>query len=162
MAFVVYAKRGRMGGSYSSWRTVSVVPGGAAVASGKTPRFLVFFSVCFRSFFWVEFSVTTPAHLRCFSNHDSSKHSSNQNGLWLSLGNSGNSDAPHLHFQLMDSSSPLGAEGIPYELETFTQLGVVTVPDSLDTGQPWKPDSENGPVVRKHEFPIDYAVVTFP
>jgi hypothetical protein len=62
----------------------------------------------------------------------------------------------------MDSSSPLGAEGIPYELATFTQLGVVTVPGSLDTGQPWKPDSEEGPVVHKHEFAIDYAVVTFP
>ena len=78
------------------------------------------------------------------------------------LGNSGNSDAPHLHFQLMDSNSPLGAEGIPYELETFTQLGIVTVPDSLDAGQPWKPDSQGEPVVHKHEFPIDYAVVAFP
>jgi hypothetical protein len=27
----------------------------------------------------------------------------------------------------MDANSPLAAEGIPYELETFTQLG--TVPD---------------------------------
>ena len=53
----------------------------------------------------------------------------------------------------------MGAEGIPYEFETFTQLCVVTVPGSLDTGQPWKPDCENRPVVRKHEFIIDYAVV---
>jgi len=110
----------------------------------------------------MEFSMTTRAHLRCFSNYDSSKHNSNQNGLWLSLGNSSNSNAPHLHFQLMDFSSPLGAEGTPYELETFTQLGVVTVPDSLDAAQPWKPDSQDGPVVHKHEFPIDYAVVSFP
>jgi hypothetical protein len=84
MAFVVYAERGRMGGSYSSWRTVSVVPGGAAVASGKASRFLIFSSVCFSyvfgSFSWMEFSMTTRAHLRCFSNYDSSKHTSNQNG----------------------------------------------------------------------------------
>jgi len=37
--------------------------------------------------------MTTRAHLRCFSNYDSSKHNSNQNGLWLSLGNSSNSNA---------------------------------------------------------------------
>lgn len=41
------------------------------------------------------------------------------------LGNSGNSDAPHLHFQLTGGNSPMGSEGIPYELEVFTQLGVL-------------------------------------
>jgi hypothetical protein len=32
------------------------------------------------------------------------------------LGNSGNSDAPHLRFQSTDGNSPMGSEGIPYEL----------------------------------------------
>ena len=31
------------------------------------------------------------------------------------LGNSGNCDAPHLHFHLMDANSTLGGEGTPYE-----------------------------------------------
>ena len=35
------------------------------------------------------------------------------------VGNSGNSSEPHLHFQVMDASSPLGAEGLPYVLDAF-------------------------------------------
>jgi murein DD-endopeptidase MepM/ murein hydrolase activator NlpD len=77
------------------------------------------------------------------------------------LGNSGNSDAPHLHFQLMDANSPLGAEGIPYELATFTQLGVVTdLSEVLDPrGKGWQPEGK--PVVHRQEFPEDNAVVSF-
>src|SRR5262249_10514520 len=40
------------------------------------------------------------------------------------LGNSGNSDAPHLHFHITDGASMLQSEGLPYELEAFTMLGV--------------------------------------
>jgi hypothetical protein len=79
------------------------------------------------------------------------------------LGNSGNSDAPHLHFQLMDSNSPLGSEGIPYEFVSFTQLGIVEDEDALlDHGQPWQPKSQVSPVLHRHEFPFNRAVVTFP
>jgi hypothetical protein len=38
------------------------------------------------------------------------------------LGNSGNSTEPHLHFQVMDSPSPLGAEGLPYLIDSFELL----------------------------------------
>jgi murein DD-endopeptidase len=79
------------------------------------------------------------------------------------LGNSGNSDAPHLHFQLMDANSPIGAEGIPYEFEGFTQLGSVDDEAAvLDAGQPWRPKTQATPVVHRREFPFDNAVVTFP
>jgi murein DD-endopeptidase len=79
------------------------------------------------------------------------------------LGNSGNSDAPHLHFHLIDSNSPMGAEGIPYEFESFTQLGSVDDQDAvLDAGQPWQPKAQSTPVVHRGEFPFDKAVVTFP
>jgi murein DD-endopeptidase MepM/ murein hydrolase activator NlpD len=78
------------------------------------------------------------------------------------LGNSGNSDAPHLHFHLVDANSPVGAEGLPYELETFTQLGVIEGPEVQDTGKAWRPKTGEMPVVHRREFPVDNAVVTFP
>src|SRR5580658_9506999 len=79
------------------------------------------------------------------------------------LGNSGNSDAPHLHFQLTDGNSPMGSEGIPYELEVFTQLGVLGGGQeaALDKGQAWHPKAQEKPVVHRGEFPIDQAVVNF-
>ena len=75
------------------------------------------------------------------------------------LGNSGNSDAPHLHFHLMDANSPLGSEGLPYELDTFTQLGIVDDPAALDTGQSWQSKTKAMPVVHRLEFPVDNAVM---
>lgn len=45
------------------------------------------------------------------------------------LGNSGNSDMPHLHFHVMDSPLPLGSNGLPFLLDSFTLAGTVTVDD---------------------------------
>ena len=39
------------------------------------------------------------------------------------LGNSGNSSQPHLHFQITDAGSVLGAEGLPYLIDSF-RLGI--------------------------------------
>lgn len=77
------------------------------------------------------------------------------------LGNSGNSDAPHLHFQIMDANSALGAEGMPYQIETFTQLGTLNDLSILDEGKPWLADKSSSRSLR-NEFPVDKAVVTFP
>src|SRR5215469_9612901 len=75
------------------------------------------------------------------------------------LGNSGNSDAPHLHFQLMDQSSPLGAEGIPFVFERFELLD--RVPKTSDLPETWKQPA--GPVsTRDREAALENMVVRFP
>jgi hypothetical protein len=42
------------------------------------------------------------------------------------LGNSGNSNFPHLHFQVMSTPSPLDASGLPYRFSRFTIEGQMT------------------------------------
>ena len=39
------------------------------------------------------------------------------------VGNSGNSVAPHLHFQVSDRTSPLASNGLPYEIKDFQITG---------------------------------------
>ena len=77
------------------------------------------------------------------------------------LGNSGNSDAPHLHFQLMDANSPLDAEGLPYALASFAETGVLEDLSGLDSGAAWRPTPAAPPTARRNEFPLDNSVVDF-
>lgn len=76
------------------------------------------------------------------------------------LGNSGNSDAPHLHFHIGDRPSPLGAEGVPYVLRRFDILGRVPSLAVLENGQGWQP--HDSPVQRHDEIPAENVVVRFP
>lgn len=46
------------------------------------------------------------------------------------LGNTGNSDAPHLHFHVMSTPDPLRSDGLPFVFSSFDLLG--RVPDSQD------------------------------
>jgi murein DD-endopeptidase MepM/ murein hydrolase activator NlpD len=57
------------------------------------------------------------------------------------LGNSGNTDSPHLHFQVMDKPSPLGAHGLPFVFDHMnreaTYAGTVAAEsDQFLAGQP--------------------------
>jgi hypothetical protein len=75
------------------------------------------------------------------------------------LGNSGNSDAPHLHFQITDGSSALGSEGLPFVFESLQLSGTVSSVDAILGGTVWKAS----PVVtRKQEMPLENVVVHFP
>ena len=49
------------------------------------------------------------------------------------LGNSGNSDAPHLHFQVMAGQLALASDGVPYVIDSFTLKGRVVSSDDLVT-----------------------------
>ena len=77
------------------------------------------------------------------------------------LGNSGNADAPHLHFHLADAPSNLGAEGIPYELTAFSQVGVVDDLETLLSGQAWTAPKRPAAPQRK-AFPLNNAVLVLP
>ena len=55
------------------------------------------------------------------------------------LGNSGNTDAPHLHFHVMSTPDPLRANGLPFTFKDFTLDGRLASMDALDPliiGQP--------------------------
>lgn len=77
------------------------------------------------------------------------------------LGNSGNSDAPHLHFHITDGNSPLGAEGLPYVLESFEMQGILPSKALLIEGG-WKPQPGATIDKRRLEIPMENAVVRFP
>jgi len=50
------------------------------------------------------------------------------------LGNTGNTDAAHLHFHVMDGPSPLQSNGLPFVHRRFTGQGLVTDEQLLQTG----------------------------
>lgn len=55
------------------------------------------------------------------------------------LGNSGNTDAPHLHFHVIDGPDPLAANGLPFVIKSFQLDQRVASTDGMDkifTGQP--------------------------
>ena len=73
------------------------------------------------------------------------------------VGNSGNSDGPHLHFQICDADSPLGSEGLPFVFESFEKMGEGKL---TDNGASWQPNGK--PEERRMEIPLENVVVRFP
>ena len=71
------------------------------------------------------------------------------------LGNSGNSHGAHLHFHLMDGTSPLGSEGIPYVIDSFDLVGRCA---RLIAGCTRLPTPET----RRREMPLANEIVRFP
>jgi hypothetical protein len=76
------------------------------------------------------------------------------------LGNSGNSDFPHLHFQIMDTPSPLASDGLPYEFRSFTSPGGIANIDEVASGEPAVFDPT---LAGRHarQLPLDLQVVNF-
>lgn len=82
------------------------------------------------------------------------------------VGNTGNSDAPHLHFHVMDGPSPLASNGVPYVIDAFTVSGRAVSSSDLDdelkkADQPVRVERLPAPAKRSDELPADLAIVTF-
>jgi hypothetical protein len=81
------------------------------------------------------------------------------------LGNSGNTTAPHLHFHVMDGTSPLGSNGLPYVFTSFVGEGVLDEDGSAELFE-----TSVGAVIERarlagphdDELPLDDMVVRFP
>jgi hypothetical protein len=77
------------------------------------------------------------------------------------LGNSGNSDGPHLHFHLMDGPGPLASNGLPYRFSSFTVEGLLTNIGPIQEGAVAQVEAKGlGP--RRAELPLDNQVIAFP
>lgn len=76
------------------------------------------------------------------------------------LGNSGNSDAPHLHFHISNENSPIQSEGLPFVLESFTLMDTAKdLDDVIERG--WNAPVPAKPENRQRELPLENAVVGF-
>ncbi len=76
------------------------------------------------------------------------------------VGNSGNSDLPHLHFHITNAASPFAAEGVPYVFKSFVLQGFVKSNAEFVKGV-FKADPKTE-IKRQMEIPIQNAVVVFP
>ncbi|MBE1159054.1 M23 family metallopeptidase [Dyella acidiphila] len=74
------------------------------------------------------------------------------------LGQSGNSAAPHLHFQLSNAAAFEGSEGIPYAFDHFDVLGPETEAQLFGQGDPW----QAAPAVHDQaQLPLSDVVIRF-
>lgn len=82
------------------------------------------------------------------------------------VGNTGNSQAPHLHLHVMDGPSPLLANGIPYVIDAF----ILTAIDEVGTADFDKAEATGAtltltpvvpPQAMKGVLPLDLTVVEF-
>jgi murein DD-endopeptidase MepM/ murein hydrolase activator NlpD len=78
------------------------------------------------------------------------------------IGNSGNSLAPHLHFQVSDAAELLAGEGAPFVVREFELIGRVTSLGALLAGTPWSPAAARPARTVQLEIPLENMVVRFP
>jgi hypothetical protein len=78
------------------------------------------------------------------------------------MGNSGNSDAPHLHFGIQDGPLPCASDSLPFVFSSFTITGTITNSfDDIAAGA----TAQIGPAragPHRNELPLQDDVITFP
>lgn len=77
-----------------------------------------------------------------------------------SLGFTGQTTGPHLHFHVADADSPLGAEGIPFVFETFEVLGSYSDFGNFGKSR-WRLLNNSRQLVRNKERPFPNCVIKF-
>ena len=78
------------------------------------------------------------------------------------LGNSGNTDSPHLHFHVMDGPSPLISNGLPYVFTGFIGQGRLVDEQPLFTGGVVTIDKDALAGPHQNQLPLSDQVVSFP
>ena len=78
------------------------------------------------------------------------------------LGNTGNTDRPHLHFHVMDGPGPISSNGLPFVFRAFDSEGTrISSPDNRVRGVPETITSAlAGP--HRDQMPMEDQVISFP
>ncbi|MFH1037573.1 MAG: M23 family metallopeptidase [PVC group bacterium] len=81
------------------------------------------------------------------------------------LGNSGNTDAPHLHFQIVDDKEPFASDGVPFVIDSFLIRGEPVSPESIEddfkSGQPLQIKAGKSAGGHINKMPADLSIVDF-
>ncbi len=83
------------------------------------------------------------------------------------VGNTGNSQAPHLHLHVMDGASPLASDGLPYVFDSFAitavdEAGTEDFDKAEATGSPLTLTPRVPPQQLENVLPLDLSVVDWP
>ena len=76
------------------------------------------------------------------------------------LGNSGNTNGAHLHFNITDGPSPDAAQGLPFVFDSFESLGRTTAGVALGA-EPSSRNAQFSPSKQGKALPLDGMVVRF-
>ncbi|WP_354581045.1 M23 family metallopeptidase [Hymenobacter sp. UYP22] len=76
------------------------------------------------------------------------------------LGQSGNANAPHLHFQVATAATFEESEGLPFVFQSFKHLGTATIGEVLDRSVPVSLGTAP-PQPKQHQLPLDGNVIEF-
>jgi Peptidase family M23 len=81
------------------------------------------------------------------------------------VGNSGNTLAPHLHFHVMDTPSPLASNGLPYAIDAFQVTGSANGTQAFDKAEADGTPLAITPVVPgravRNALPLDQLEISF-